>query len=117
MTLLSMTRGDTGVFQVTLTDSAGDPLVLTDRELTFTVKRRLSDSDDDALIQKTVGEGIVVSEDEPGVATITIDPVDTSGIANGPSLYWDIQVQADDDVRTPLSGRLIVIPDATRTIA
>lgn len=115
MTLLSMTRGDTGVFQVTLTDSAGDPLVLTDRELTFTVKRRLLDSDDDALIQKTVGAGIVVADAETGVATITIDPADTSEIANGPSLYWDIQVQADDDVRTPLSGRLVLMPDVTRT--
>jgi hypothetical protein len=115
MTYLSMTRGDTQTFTLTLVDGSGDPLDLTDVALTFTAKRRYSDSDDDAVIRKTVDDGIVVDEDPTtGLATVTIDPPDTSSLT-ARSLVWDIQVD-DGDVRTPLSGRLAIQPDVTRTV-
>jgi hypothetical protein len=117
MTLLSMTRGDTAVFDVALTDGAGDPLDITDATLTFTVKRRLSDPDSAAVVQKTTGNGITHGADPTdGTATITLDPDDTADLSTiGSSLLWDVQVTgAADDVHTPLSGRLAIAPDVTR---
>jgi hypothetical protein len=112
MTLLSMTRGDSAVFTVVLTDASGEPLDLAETELTFTVKRSAFDAD--ALIQKTVGAGITVTDESAGVATITLEPGDTADIdVRGPSLRWDVQIDSGGDIRTPLSGRLAIAADIT----
>lgn len=117
MSLLSMTQGDKHTFDVALTDAAGAPLDLTSVDITFTAKRRLSDADADALIQKTTASGITVDADPTtGLATLVIDAADTVGLASGPALFWDLQI--DDgagDVRTPLSGRLAIASDVTRS--
>lgn len=120
MSLLTMTRGDTATFTITLTDGDGDALDLDDvTNLRFTVKRSVFDSDDDAIIAKELGDGIAVLDPDDGTARITIDPDDTEDLeVSGPSLRWDLQVEGQaGDVRTPLRGRLVIIPDTTRTAA
>lgn len=116
MALLTMHRGDTESFTMTLTDSLGDPLNLTGSGLTFTAKRRLFDADVDAVIVKTEADGIVVDADPTtGIVVLTIEPGDTETLENLRTLHWDIQV--DDgagDVRTPVLGRLAVLADVTR---
>lgn len=116
MSLLSMIRGDSVAFAVELTDGDGLPLDLTDLALTFTAKRRVSDGDARAIIQKTVAEGITVDDDPTlGLATLTIGPTDTEGLADR-LLYWDIQVDdGSGDVKTPLSGVLLIGADVTGT--
>jgi hypothetical protein len=115
MTLLTMTRGDTRVFTVSLTDADGVALDLTGLTITFTAKRRYSDLDDDAVLQKTSGAGIEVLDAEAGTATITIDPEDTADLEleTLPTLAWDLQVENGGDVRTPLQGQLAIRPDVT----
>ena len=114
-----MTRGDSRSFALTLTDGAGAPLDLTDAALTFTAKRNLDDEDEDAVILKTDGAGIEVAVDPTdGLATLTIDPEDTEDLAHSIVLYWDLQVEdAVGGVQTPLSGRLSVKADVTRSRA
>lgn len=116
MTRLAMVRGDTRAFTVTLTDESDAPLDLTDLSLAFTAKRRHGDADDDAVIRKTIGVGIEVTDAEGGEATITIDPADTRDLTNLRTLVWDLQVESADgtDVRTPLSGRFVITADVTR---
>jgi len=116
VTNLSMIRGDTRSFALTLTDGAGSPLDLTDVTLTFTAKLRLTDADDEAIIVKTDADGIEISDDpSDGMATLTIDPEDTEVLGYSRSLYWDLQVEdALGAVQTPLSGRLSIRADVTR---
>jgi hypothetical protein len=113
MTLLSMTRGDTTEFDVTLTDSDGDALNLAGLTLTFTAKRRPTDTDADAVFQKTNGAGIAVTSESGGLATVTVDAADTEGLTFTRSLHWDLQVEAAGEVQTPLSGLLAIADDIT----
>jgi hypothetical protein len=114
VTLLSMTRGDTATFTLTLTDAAGGPLDLTDLDITFTAKRSTYDADADAVLRKTVGSGITVADDPAtGVATLTITAADTADLSQSKSLPWDVEVVDGEDVRTPLSGRLVISRDVT----
>lgn len=115
MTDLTMTRGDTATFTMTLTDGAGDPLDLsTLAAMHFTAKNRLDDPE--PTIEKTLGAGIAIISAPDGTARLTIDPDDTADLVVS-SLRWDLQVVgAGDDVRTPLTGLLAITPDVTRDV-
>jgi hypothetical protein len=118
MTLLSMIRGDRREFAITLTDDdTGDALDLTTMTLVFTAKRRPTDTDAQAIIAKTEGAGITIDADPTtGLATLEIEPEDTEDLDDLRTLYWDLQVDnGAGDVRTPLSGRLALSADVTRT--
>ena len=115
MTLLQVTRGDRHVFDLALTDGAGAPLDLTARSLRFTAKTRIADSDADAVLVKTIGDGIELVDADEGTATLTIEPDDTSDIDLPRTLIWDLQVEdGAGDVRTPLRGKLAIVRDVTR---
>jgi hypothetical protein len=104
MSNLHVIRGDSQVFELTLT---GLPVGgLTDADLTFTV---------DGLVTKTLGDGIVVTDAPAGEATITIDAGDTGGAPDHPRSYpYDVQVTfSDGTVKTPVRGRFTVLPDVT----
>lgn len=107
--LLTMTRGDTANFAVTVTDGAGAPLNLTGLVLTFTVAA----SSQSAVITKTIGAGITVTDALGGLATVTISPADTDGLEDRAELFWDLEVDSAGDIRTPLTGRLSVEVDVT----
>ena len=119
MSRLSIVRGDTKAFTLTLTDvDTGDPLLLTGLDLTFSVKYRLADTQEDALIVKTSGDGIVVAGDPAlGIATLTLEPDDTNGLTNVRTLVWDVQVEDGLEVRTPLMGTFYLIGDVTTPAA
>jgi hypothetical protein len=121
MTLLVMTRGDKIAFTASMTDGTGvNPADLTGITITFTAKRRKTDTDAQAIIVRSTADGIVTDYDPTtGTATITLDPEDTELLTAhvvARSLYWDVQI--DDmagDVRTPLKGLLAIDADITRT--
>lgn len=116
MTRLSMTRGDTKSFTITLTDDDGLPLDVTGMSLIFTVKRSRFDADADAVISKEVDDGIVVDDPTTGEAVLTIEPGDTSGLAaRTHRLFYDVQVvDGAGVVITPLSDILEIQPDVTQ---
>jgi len=107
MTVLEMTRGDTTTFDVTLTDGAGDPLDLTDLDLTFTASHA------DLVITKVIGDGITVTDLSGGLASVELVPDDTADVEERMVLAWDLQVTDGVDVFTPLSGRLEISMDVT----
>lgn len=112
---LSMVRGDTAVFTVTISSlpSSG----LTGCTLYFTAKRDVSDPDTSKVFQKSSGSGIAVttvgSDTVPGVASVTVSPSDTSGLpAYTQSLAWDcVLVDGSGNHTTVASGLLVVSPD------
>jgi len=106
MNQLTMTRGDTRTFTVTMTDAVGAPFDLTDADVAFSVED---------LFSKSVGDGIVVADPETGVAVITVNPADTEGVEDRRRSYrYDVQLTlADGSVKTPLRGQFVVTPDVT----
>lgn len=111
---LTLYRGDSDTLNVTATDK-GDPLDLTDTDLRFTAKRGLNDGDDDAIIVKTLADGITVTDALGGLASIAIDPEDTDGLANDAVLVWDLQATQGETVRTLADGTLRITRDVSRT--
>jgi hypothetical protein len=107
-------RGDDETFAITITGTDGGPFDLTDCEVQFTAKRRL-DPDEDAVIVKTLDDGIEVTNPSGGLATLSISSGDTSGLPpHRIGLYYDIQItDADGLITTPIEGRLTVRPDVT----
>jgi hypothetical protein len=80
--------------------------------LIFTAKFNANDPDSSAPIQKASGAGIVVSG---STATVSLVPQDTSDLADGCNLIFDIQAQSTvtQKIRTVASGEIYMIRDIT----
>lgn len=77
---ISMIRGDSGVFAITITDTNGTPVELTDSDvLTFTLRRTVRDPT--IVLQKTITDG-----------TLTINPADTQDMPFGAYVY-DVELK------------------------
>jgi hypothetical protein len=115
MTQLSMTRGDTLIFDVAVVDINGAPVSLTGKMLIFTVKARLSDADNAAIAQKkSPASGITITNAAGGLATVTLAPSDTRNLTDQwQSLVWDLQLVDGSNVYTVANGALQVTPDVT----
>jgi hypothetical protein len=111
-------RGDGETYLLTMTED-DEPLNLTDADMWMTAKRHIRDADADAIFQKTVGDGITITNAEGGLATVELVPADTSELASRTvRLVYDVQVKlASGRIVTPLKGRLTVEPDVTVSIA
>ena len=113
---LSGRRGDTIRLLVTCT-RGGVALNLTGATVWATFKRSLADADNaSTTIQKsTTGGGVSVTDAAGGLALVTLDPSDTSGLTAETVYYADVQVRESSGVITTVAtGRLLVALDATR---
>jgi len=109
---ISMRRGDSLPIQLELTDDeTGTPIDITGSTLYFTVKKRKTDEDIDALIQK-----IVTVHDDPtaGITSFEVAPADTLSIELG-DYYFDIQLVLNGTVSTILVGEFELLYDITKT--
>lgn len=99
---LYVTKGAQEIFDLTFTESDGDPFNLTGFTIYMSVKAAADDASP-ALIEKdsgVVGEIDVVSA-AGGTATLTINPADTSSLATGQ--YWyDVWVSSSATTKKPL---------------
>jgi hypothetical protein len=120
LTTIEIIRGDTKtiVFQVTRSDV---PVDLTGSLLYFTVKNAVTDADAALLFQKTVGAGIVISDQvtNTGECQITISPADTATIGLASQFpvacVYDLQLREPSTrVTTVMRGAFVVHPDVTR---
>lgn len=112
---LELIRGDSADLIVTVTDEDGAPWAPVGTPQVYcTAKHRLTDTDDDAVFAKTIGDGITRVGN---VVTVTIAPADTATLlgSQSVSLYGDVQVKDDETTRTPYQFLLVVAPDVTRT--
>lgn len=102
---ISITRGDSAIIALEITDAAGDPYIIKDNDrLTMTVKKYIND--ELPVIVKTLDDGIVRGDD---AVEIHIDPQDTSGLRYGNYVYDVELVMADGYTDT-------VIPPSQLTI-
>lgn len=112
-----MYRGDTQPFDVLVTDpDTGLAIDITTFDLRFTAKYRTADTDDEAIIIKTLDYGGIQLGYGDGVATITIDPADTIDLTKTTTLLWDLQLtDFAGNVKTAAAGRLIIYADVSIT--
>lgn len=80
---ISMIRGDSGAFTITITDTNGTPVELTDGDvLKFTLRR--TPRSPTIVLQKTITDG-----------TLTINPSDTQDMPFG-SYVYDVELKRAD---------------------
>ena len=115
---LVISRGDTVYIDFAVVDANGQATSIVGWTLWFTVKRRLSDTDAQALIQKTTASGITVTSAATGVGYVLLLPADTSGLeARRQTFYADLQGKdAGGAVYTLQHGTLTVRPEPTGSI-
>lgn len=97
MATLEIVRGDNERLKALITPASAAA------SLRFMAKKRLSDADSAAIIDKTVGNGITIVEagdlDTPAEAQIVIDPSDTLVLPNRDriemALYYELEDGAD----------------------
>ena len=116
--MLRMTRGDTPTFHIDIVDFNGDALSIASAYLWFTAKHGYSETDTDAVFQKTIGDGITVTDAQLGQVDIVLQSGDTESIIDRTNLRYDIQVKdVGGGIYTVSSGLLVVEPDITRSVA
>lgn len=110
---LSIIRRDDVELDFTFTDINGDPVNLTGCTVFFTVKRRRTDVDADALITE---EETVFSAPATGVATLTLDRTQTDIPAG--LYHFDVQLRdSANKISSSTVGTLRVTEDITIRIS
>jgi hypothetical protein len=117
---MTATRGDTNRYTLTISRSGARISFDDIDQCWFTVKRAHADSDDDALIQKTVGDGITPADQgeaaTEGQAELVLAPADTASLSPTTIYYYDVQILESTVVTTVDSGTFTVSADVTRAI-
>jgi hypothetical protein len=112
---LIIIRGDDLALDIEFKDQDENPIDLTDCTVYFTVKRRFSDTDDEALIAEEITDH---SDAENGVTTLEISHTDTESLditRDEYPFWWDLQIkEADGTITSTLAGNCYVKPDITR---
>jgi hypothetical protein len=93
---------------VTITDTMSPATNITGWSLQFTVRKNFGDAT--ALITKTIGSGITVTDLTNGIFKIAVANADTSGLTPGAYVY-DVE-RTDSGNRTVLTtGYLNILPE------
>jgi len=106
---LTIKRGRT----VTLRTAVSPAAVATGSTILFTAKLFRTNADADAILNKSLGDGIVVddpgSETTPAILATTIDPEDTRVLANkSVTLYYEFKIVKNASAYTVDEGTIIV---------
>ena len=111
MSILRLTRGDTGHFRFTVTDADGAVVNLTGATATLTVKKY--EDDVTAILTKTEADGLtLVAPQTGGLIDLEVEPADTATLAPGYYRY-DLEVQPGEYVYTVDSGWLVITTGVT----
>lgn len=109
---LEMIRGDTFSIDLILHDI--DPESI--ESLYFTVKRRATDTDSAAVLQKSLANGgITRIEGNDLRYRVRVAPADTAGVSARTYAY-DVQVGIGTDIFTFVRGNLTIEQDVTEAI-
>jgi len=102
-------KRDNSNFEITIVDEDGNAINLTDGTVFFTVKKKPTDTDEEAIIKKDI-----TAFDDPtsGVCLLNLTPEDTN---ISPGVYWfDIQFKdATDGITSSSAGKFLVRQDIT----
>lgn len=120
MSELELIRGDSAYLDIVSVEPDGSPCDLSAASVWWTAKWSPTDTDARAVMQKTIGDGITLTDALEGLAEVRIDPADWDGYSGTRPLHWDLQVVVPaspvDRVVTQARGTLKVIQDITRAV-
>ena len=124
---ITMRRGDNLILYLRFRDLRDNVYPLTTAgnvaSIWFTVKSRYSEPDSGALVQRTVGNGIYVTDGPTGEAQVILTHAETSLLGAREYEYvWDVQVKRDvygteSIISTAAVGTMTVDPDVTVDVA
>jgi hypothetical protein len=124
---ITMRRGDNLILYLRFRDLRNNVYPLTTAgnvaSIWFTVKARYSEPDSGALVQRTVGNGIYVTDGPTGEAQVVLTHAETSLLgAREYDYVWDVQVKRDvygteSIISTAAVGTMTVDPDVTVDVA
>lgn len=104
-------RGDTQTYNITMKDSAGLPLNISGGTIWFTMKLNASDTDVQAVIQKSVTEHIDAVN---GLSRVVLSASDTDVLLPNTKYFYDFQyVDSFGNVKTILQGKVKILQDIT----
>lgn len=112
---IEIDRGDTAFFDFTVLTN-GIAQNITGWLIWFTAKRRVGDTDLQAVLQKSTAlGGVTITNAGGGVGFVTISPADTAGLAaERQPLFADLQGKdGGGNIFTLQKGKLVIRPDAT----
>jgi hypothetical protein len=113
-THLEITRGDDETIAIAVTDQdTGAVVDLTGSTLRWMVKSLPGDADAAALLSKTNGAGITLTNASQGLATIAVAATDTAALAAG-MYWWELQGRLAGLISTLASGRIKLRADLVR---
>jgi len=106
---LEIVRGDTVTYTLNFVNSDDSPKNLTNCEVFFTVKKYLSDSDDNAIIKKDFSN---FNNPASGIAILELTHTETNVEAG--EYYFDMQLKnSDGKIYTIMNGIYNIIQDVT----
>jgi len=124
---ITMRRGDNLILYLRFRDLRDNYYPLTTAgnlaSIWFTVKARYSEPDSGALVQRTVGDGIYVTDGPTGEAQVVLTHAETSLLgAREYDYVWDVQIRRDtygseSIISTANEGTMTVNPDVTIDVA
>lgn len=107
---MRVVRRDDATFEIYIVDVDNNAVDITGGTVYFTVKRKIYDSDESAVIQKEITE---FDNPEEGIAVLNLDRQDTDIPAL--NYFYDIQLVLDNKVVSSDRGRFSIIQDITIT--
>ena len=120
LTTLEMYRGDTPVWELTVTDKqTGAAEDITGYTIWMTAKRAKTDTDAQAVFQISTTSGdITITDAVNGLAEVVPPSSATLSLTESVKLYFDVQVKppASSRIHTITDGVLVVALDVTQTV-
>jgi len=110
---LIVTKGDSKTIPLTLSLNGYDPLNLTGAAIKFTVKQSPRDTQSDAVVAKSVGNGITVVNASGGQITIDFVPADTDTKEELLPMTFDIEVTLSGGSKYTLHRGVFTITNGT----
>ena len=118
-----MVRGTDRQFQITAqlrnpdTGVVTGPLDLTGAAISFTAKRSMADLDANAVITKSVGSGITITNGPGGLATLALVPADTLPLEQDriSSLVYSVEVVEASGKRSEIAQGVLYVDPKVKT--
>lgn len=103
--------GDSRVIQATIQGPTGDPYNITGATITWALYAWTGSAfTGNALVTKTVGSGIAITNGAGGIFEVTLAPADSSALAG--TYYHEAQLTLGGVVHTVFTGTITITSDA-----
>jgi len=104
--------GDSRTLEVTINDEVGAVVDISSATLTWGLSKKSADTTTPmgaALITKTIGSGITITDGPNGRCDVAIDPADTDALAG--DFYHELEMVLTGETSTVLYGAVTILKD------